>query len=73
MGLVLQQEGAKTSNRFTSLLVEVGRACYLCGVRGGVYPGVGLEGWLTWFAHSLVVLSAGGHVQHPAFASNTQF
>ena len=31
----------------------------LCAMRVGVCPEVGLEGWLRWFAHPLVVFSAG--------------
>ena len=31
-------------------------------------PGVELEGWLRWFAHPFVVLSAGGLAQYSPFA-----
>ena len=31
-------------------------------------PGVELEGWLRWFAHPCVVLSAGGLAQYSPFA-----
>ena len=38
-----------------------GRAGPFYGVRVGVGPGVGLEGWLRWSAHTpLVLLCAGG-------------
>ena len=38
-----------------------------------MWPGVGMEGWLRWFAHPFVVLSAAGREQLQAFAPNTQF
>ena len=52
LGLLLQQGGVRTSNRFPcSLFHKVGRAVSLGRVRVGVCPGVRQEGWLRWFAH----------------------
>ena len=44
------------------------RALSLHGVRVGLCPGIGLEGWLRWFVHLFVVSNAGGRVRSPAFA-----
>ena len=48
----------RSSNRFLCLFPEGGQAGSLNGVRLGVCPRVGQEGWLRWFAHLLAVLSA---------------
>ena len=42
----------------------------LYGVRGGVCPGMGLEGWLRCFAHPFGGGVCRGHAQYPAFAPN---
>ena len=55
----MQQEGAKARVRFPCLLLSR-RAWSLNGARVGAGPGVGLEGWLRWFAHLFVVVCAGG-------------
>ena len=44
LGLVLQQEGVKTSNRFPCSLPEGGSELVLYGARVGVHPGVTPEG-----------------------------
>ena len=60
LGLVLQHEGAKTSNRCPCSLLEVGQAGPLSGVRVGVDQWVRPEGWgLGGLPTPLVVLCAG--------------
>ena len=44
----------------------------LRGVRVGVCQGLGLEGWLRWFAYPLGGVVCRGHVQYPAFALNSR-
>ena len=70
LGLLLQQEGVKTSNRSPCLLPEWGGAGSLYGVRVGAGPGIRLEGW---FAHPFGRGMCRGHVQYPAFAPGTLF
>ena len=53
-------EWEQTTGSFACSLPEWGWACSLRGVRVGVCPGVGLEGWLRWFAHPLVRVSCRG-------------
>ena len=60
MGPLLQQGGARTNNRFP---------CFLYGVRTGVCPGVGPEGWLRRFAHALGGVVCRGHGTVPCFCS----
>lgn len=60
MGLLLQQWGARTKNRFPCfLLPRWGQVPSLYVVRVGVGPGVGLEGRLRCFPHPLGVLYTG--------------
>ena len=47
---------------------RVGRAGSLHGVRLGVCPGVGQEGWLRWSAHPFGGVECRGHVRYPVFA-----
>ena len=72
LGPPLQQEGARTSNRFPRSLTRDGSGggelVPYMGVRVGVCPGVGPEGWLRWSAHPLGGVVCSGHAQCPAFA-----
>ena len=63
----------KTSNKFPCSLPKVEGAGSLYGVRVGVCPGVGPEGWLRCFAHRFAGIERWGHVQYPAFAPDTLF
>ena len=67
LGLPLQLQGAKTSNRFLYLLLKKRWAGSLYGMRVGVCPGVGLEGWLGWFAHAFGGGVCKGYSLYPAF------
>ena len=58
----------RTRNRCPCLLTEAEQACSLYGVRVGVCPGVGLEGWLRWFAHPFGGGVCRGQSWYPAFA-----
>ena len=74
----MQQQGARTSNRFPCWLTVGGwgvgyQALSLCGVRVGVCPGDEVEGWLRWFTHPLSGIMCKGHAQCPDFAPETQF
>ena len=65
LGPLLQQGGARTNNRFPCLLTPLresseGWTFSLYGVRVGVYPGVGPEGWPRCFAHLLGVVVCRG-------------
>ena len=64
-------EGVKT-NRFPCLPSPqrmLGMSWFLIGVRIMACPGVRLEGWLRWFAHTLGgVVGEGADRQYPAFA-----
>ena len=68
LGSLMQLGGAKTSNKFPCLFPKRGQAGSL-QERGG--PGAGLEGWLKWSAHPLMVLGIRGLCQYTAFVSNT--
>ena len=68
MGPLLQQGAARTNNRFSCLPAEGGQSCFLYGVRVGVCPGVGPDGWLRWSAHPFGGVVCKGHAQCPAFA-----
>ena len=65
-------EGVKT-NRFPCLLSPqgmLGMSWFLIGVRIMACPGVRLEGWLRWFAHTLGgVVGEGGRQAVPCFCS----
>ena len=67
--------GVRTNNRFPGVLPEGGRggACSVHGMRVGMCPGVGPEGWLRRFAHPSGGVVCRGHAQYPAFVPNTLF
>ena len=71
--IICRREREQVTGSLTHSLPGARGAHSIYGVKVGVCPGVGPEGWLRWFAHPFVVLSAGGHAQYPAFATNTQF
>ena len=50
LGFLLQQWGAKTSDRFPCFLPERGQAGSFYEVRGGGGPYVGPKGWPRWSA-----------------------
>ena len=64
-------EREQTTGSLAGSLPEGGGACSLHGVRVGVCPGVGWEGWLRCFAHPLGGVVCRGHAQYPAFAVET--
>ena len=64
-------EQEQTTGGLACLLTEGRWACSLHGVRVGVCPGVGPEGWLKCFAHPLGAVVCRGHAQYPAFAPDT--
>ena len=70
MGALLQQRGERTNIRFPGLLARSlrQRACSFYGVRVGVRPGVGPDGWLRCFAHPLGGVACRGRAQDLAFA-----
>ena len=71
---LLQQGGLKqVTGSLAHSLPEEGQAGSLCGVRVGVCPRVGLEGWLSCFAHPLGGVECRGHEQYPAFAPDLLF
>jgi len=54
-------KGTRKQISFTCWLPERGgQGGSIYGVNLGLCPGVGPEGWLGWFAHPELVLSAGG-------------
>ena len=61
-------EWEQTTGSLACSLPEPGRAGSFYGVRVGVCPGVGPEGWLRCFAHPLGGGVCRGHAQYPAFA-----
>ena len=66
-------EQEQTTDSLACLLPDGGKACSLYGVRVGVCPGVGPEGWLRCFAHPLGGVVCRGYVQCPVFAPDTLF
>ena len=46
LGSLLQQVGASSSRSLAHSLAELGQAGSFYGLRIGVCPGLGLEGWL---------------------------
>ena len=58
---------------FVCSLSKEEQACSLYAVRVRLYPGIGLEGWLGYFAHPLGTVVCRGHAQYPAFSSSTFF
>ena len=67
-GLMLQHEGAKTSNRFPCSLTEGELAGSLNRVRAGTDRWVRQEAWLRWSAYPLGGAVRRDCAQDPAFA-----
>ena len=63
IGALLQEWGARSSNRGPGSLPEVGRAASLHGVRAGARAEVGPEGWLRWSALPSGGAACRGHLQ----------
>ena len=58
----------RTGDRFPCSLPKDEGAGSLYGVKTGVCPRIGLEGWLKWFAHHLGGIE--GRVGHPTISSS---